>query len=59
MHTHKEDDLDDMNERELALEYVRTAQLFLASCEENGARPSRGAFRAVCLAKLSAQLGAK
>ena len=24
-----------MNERELALEYVRTAQLLLASCEEN------------------------
>ena len=34
-HSRKRDDLDDMNERELALEYVRTAQLFLASCEEN------------------------
>ena len=35
MHTHKEDDLDDMNERELALEHVRVAQLFLGMCEEN------------------------
>jgi hypothetical protein len=34
-HTHKKDDLDDMNERELALEHVRVAQLFLEMCEEN------------------------
>ena len=33
--THKKDDLDDMNERELALEHVRVAQLFLEMCEEN------------------------
>jgi hypothetical protein len=34
-HTQKKDDLDDMNERELALEHVRVAQLFLGMCEEN------------------------
>ena len=32
---HKKDDLDDMNEKELALEYYRTAQLLLASYEED------------------------
>ena len=31
----KRDDLDEMNERELALEHVRVAQLFLEMCEEN------------------------
>jgi hypothetical protein len=34
-HSHKRDDLDDMNGKELALEYVRTAQLFLESCAED------------------------
>ena len=33
--THKRDDLDDMNEKELAVEYVRVAQLLLASYEED------------------------
>ena len=32
---HKKDDLDDMNGKELALEYVRTAQLLLASYAED------------------------
>ena len=34
-HTRKRDDLDDMDGKELALEYVRTAQLFLESCAED------------------------
>ena len=34
-HTQKRDDLDDMNEKELAVEYVRVAQLLLASYEED------------------------
>jgi len=32
---HKKDDLDDMNEKELAIEQVRVAQLLLASYEED------------------------
>ena len=35
-HTQKKDDLDDMNERELALEHVRVAQLYLEMCEKEG-----------------------
>ena len=35
-HTLKKDDLDDMNERELALEHVRVAQLYLEMCEKEG-----------------------
>ena len=34
-HTQKKDDLDDMNEKELAVEYARVAQLLLASYEED------------------------
>ena len=34
-HSHKRDDLDDMNEKELAIEQVRVAQLLLASYEED------------------------
>jgi hypothetical protein len=33
-HIAQKDDLDDMNERELAVEYVRVAQLLLASYED-------------------------
>ena len=33
--SHKRDDLDDMNEKELAIEQVRVAQLLLASYEED------------------------
>ena len=35
MHTHKRDDLDDMSEKELALEYYRTAKLLLESYAED------------------------
>ena len=34
--THKKDDLDDMSEKELALEYYRTAKLLLESYAEDG-----------------------
>ena len=33
--THKRDDLDDMSEKELALEYYRTAKLLLESYAED------------------------
>ena len=40
--THKKDDLDDMNEKELAIEQVRVAQLLLASYEEDEETENNG-----------------